>query len=84
MQETRDPSSIPEPEKSGGGHGSPFQCSFLENPHEQRSLVGYSPLGCKELDTTEQLSTFSFKYIENFHNDFSLHIDLIYFNVTCK
>ena len=28
--------------------------------HGQRSLVGYSPWGCKELDTTEQL-TFSLK-----------------------
>ena len=27
----------------GGGHGSPLQYSFLENPHGQRSLVGYSP-----------------------------------------
>ena len=26
----------------GGGH------SCLENPHGQRSLVGYSPWGCKE------------------------------------
>ena len=26
--------------------------------HGQRSLVGYSPWGHKELDTTEQLSTF--------------------------
>ena len=25
--------------------------------HGQRSLVGYSPWGCKELDMTEQLST---------------------------
>ena len=25
--------------------------------HEQRSLVGYSPWDCKELDMTEQLST---------------------------
>ena len=24
--------------------------------HEQRSLVGYSPWGCKESDTTEQLT----------------------------
>ena len=30
---------------------------FLENPHGQRSLVGYSPWGRKESDTTEQLST---------------------------
>ena len=28
--------------------------------HRQRSQVGYSPWGCKELDTTE-LPTFSFK-----------------------
>ena len=27
--------------------------------HGQRSLVGYSPWGCKESDTTEQLSIFS-------------------------
>ena len=37
----------------GGGHGNPLQYSFLENPHGQKSLVGYSPWGCKELDTTE-------------------------------
>ena len=39
------------------GHGNPLQYSCLENPHGQRSLAGYSPGGCKELDTTEQLST---------------------------
>ena len=27
----------------GEGHGNPLQYSFLENPHGQRSLVGYSP-----------------------------------------
>ena len=26
-----------------GGHGNPLQYSCLENPHGQRSLVGYSP-----------------------------------------
>ena len=26
-------------------------------PHGQRSLVGYIPWGCEELDTTERLST---------------------------
>ena len=41
----------------GGGHGNPLQYSCLENPHGQRSLVGYSPWSCKELDTTEGLST---------------------------
>ena len=28
-----------------------------EKSHGQGSLVGYSPWGCKELDTTERLST---------------------------
>ena len=41
----------------GGGHGNPLQYSCLENPHGQNNLAGYSPWGCKELDTTEQLST---------------------------
>ena len=41
----------------GEGHGNPFQYSCLENAHGQRSLVGYSPWGRKELDTTERLST---------------------------
>ena len=37
----------------GGGHGNPLQYSCLENPHGQRSLVGHSPWGCKELDATK-------------------------------
>ena len=41
----------------GGGHGNSLQYSCLENPHGQRSLVGYSPRGHKELDMTERLST---------------------------
>ena len=41
----------------GGGHGNSLQCSCLENPHRQRSLVGYSPRGRKQLDMTERLST---------------------------
>ena len=40
---------------SGGGHGNPFQYSCLEKPHGQRSLAGYIPWGCKELDMTERL-----------------------------
>jgi len=31
--------------------------SCLENHHGQKSLVDYSPWGCKKSDTTEQLST---------------------------
>ena len=41
----------------GGKHDSTLQYSCLENPHGQRSLAVYSPGGCKESDTTEQLST---------------------------
>ena len=37
----------------GGGHGDPVQSSCLENPHGQRSMVGYSLQNCKESDTTE-------------------------------
>ena len=52
----RDAGSIPGSRRSpGGGHGSPLS-SCLENPHEQRSLVGYGPWGRKELDTTKQLT----------------------------
>ena len=29
---------------------------LLGESHGQRSLVGYSPWGCKKLDTTEQLT----------------------------
>ena len=42
---------------SGGGHGNLLQYSCLENPHGQRSLVGYSQLGCKESDMIKLLST---------------------------
>ena len=42
---------------SGGGNGTPLQYSYLENPHGQRSLAGYSSWGCKESDMTERLST---------------------------
>ena len=49
-----DPGSIPGlGESHGGGHSNPLQYSCLENPHGQRSLVGYSPGGHKESDTTE-------------------------------
>ena len=41
----------------GGGHGNALQYSCLESPCGQRSLVGYSPWGREDSDTTEQLST---------------------------
>jgi len=37
----------------GVRHGNPLQYSCLENPTGQRSLVGYSPYGCKKLDMTK-------------------------------
>ena len=50
--------SIPGSEGSSGGeHGNPLQYSCLENPHRQRSLLGYSPRGLKELDKTKRLNT---------------------------
>ena len=36
-----------------GGHDNPLRYSCLENPHGQRSLVGYSPWVRKESDTSE-------------------------------
>ena len=33
----------------------PTSVLLPEKSHGQRSLVGYSPWGCKELDTAEQL-----------------------------
>ena len=38
---------------------TPLQYSCLENPHGQRSLVGYSSWGHKELDMAERLSPHS-------------------------
>ena len=56
-------SSIPGSGRSpGGGNGNPLQYSFFffstpvflpGKSHGQRSRAGYSPWGCKELDTTE-------------------------------
>ena len=54
----RDVGLIPRSGRSPrGGHGNPLQYSSLENLHEQRSLVGCSPWGCKESNMTEWLST---------------------------
>ena len=39
----------------GEGNGNSLQYSCLEKSHGQRSLVGYSPWGGKESDTTERL-----------------------------
>ena len=48
--------SIPGPGRSPGeGNGNPPQDSCLEKSHGQRSLVGYSPWGHKELNATEHV-----------------------------
>ena len=49
----------------GGGHGNPLQYSSVENPHGQRGLVGYSPWGHKESDTTKQLTTLLAQTVKN-------------------
>ena len=52
-----DPVSIPGLGRSTAEeNGNPLQYSCLENPHGQRSLLGYCPRGRKDLDTTERLT----------------------------
>ena len=66
-----DPGSIPGLGRTpGGGHGNTLQYSSLENPHGQRSLVGYSPWDCEELDMTELPSTA--------HTVVSIEIEYVY------
>ena len=51
-----DPGLIPGSGRSAGeGNGNPFQYYCLDKSHGQKNLVGYSPWGCKESDTTERL-----------------------------
>ena len=44
----------------GEGNGYPLQYSCLENSMDRGAWLGYSSWDCKESDTTEQLSLFSF------------------------
>ena len=45
---------IPELGRSlGGGNGNPLWYFCLGNPMERGAWLGYSPWGCRELDTTE-------------------------------
>ena len=52
--------------------GNTLQYSCLENPHGQRSLVGSSPWGHKESDTTERLSTAHIPSLFSYHCEFWL------------
>ena len=57
--DTRDVGLIPGLGRSPGGeNGTPlhYSCLKKKKSHKQRSLAGYSPTGCKELDMNEQLS----------------------------
>ena len=57
-----DPGSIPELGGSPGeGHGNPTTIFLPGKFHGWRSLVGCSPWGCKELDTTDR---FHFLYLK--------------------
>ena len=50
-------SSVPGLGRSPGeGNGNPLQVFLPGESHGERSLVGYSPQGHKESDTTEQLT----------------------------
>ena len=52
--DTEDAGLIPGKGRSPrGGQGNPLQYSCLENPHGQRSLMGYGPQSCKESDRPE-------------------------------
>ena len=58
-----DPGSIPGLGRSPGeGNGQSTPVLLPGKSHGQRSLVGYSPWGCKESDTTEQLHFLSFSF----------------------
>ena len=63
-----DPGSIPGLGRSPGeGNGNPLQYPCPENSHGQRSLVGCSPWGRKELGTIEWLTLPYFTLLK--HNE---------------
>ena len=47
----------------GREHGNPLLYPYLENPHGQRSLAGYSSWGCKELDILSNFHMVFFKVV---------------------
>ena len=79
-EDIRNVGSVPGRGRSPGeGHGNPIQYSFLENPHEQRSLVGYSPWGHKVSDAVERLS----KHIEHVNFSGSFRLEFYRMNSIC-
>ena len=68
----------------GGGKRQPTLVFLPGESHGQRSLVGYSPKGFKESDTTERLWTHNFFYrnkamlVTVFGNHFSLFSESLF------
>ena len=56
---------------TGEGNGNQLQYSCLENPHGQRSLVGYSPGGLKESDRAVRLTLSLYPHSHCFISFFS-------------
>ena len=54
--------SLGQEDSLGVRNDNTFQYSCLENFHRQRSLEGYNPWVCKELDTTEWLNMHESSY----------------------
>ena len=75
-----DPGSIP---GSGGcpgeGNGNPFQLLFPGESHGWRRLVGYSPWGHKESDTTEWLHSLTLRIACKFRSEKSLCAESLLF-----
>ena len=53
--DTGDTGSIPKSGRSPGGGNATHPVFLPSMSHGQRTLVGYSSWGCKELDMTERL-----------------------------
>ena len=68
-EDLRDAGLIPGWGRSpGGGHGNPLQCFCLENPHGQRSLVGYIVHGVAKSQTRlKWLNTHAWPFTEQMH-----------------
>ena len=86
LGDTRDVDLIPGLGRSPGvGNGNPLSYSCLGN-FMDRSLVGYSPWGCKESDKTEYIHvptyihiTFSTVYLFFFPIEFPYHSPVLLF-----
>ena len=59
----------------GAGHGNPFQYSYLENPHGQRSLGSYSSWGHKESDTPETFTFYKLCLVTQYRPTLCVHMD---------